>query len=135
MRIALLLLFLILVGCQYDPHAHLLTTAKPLRKDVIGVYVVDRFDLPPELAGKSEEIVVELRADGSFSATNVPPWRLDLPKTGFSDTLISGTGQWEIAKMGQLDPGAHTIWGVYLRNGPKRTSPVSPGEDPLKGLM
>src|SRR6266545_5092814 len=69
-----LLILLSFLGCQYDPHAHLLTIAKPSHKDLIGVYVVDRFDLPQiELAGRSAEITVELRADGTFLATNVPP--------------------------------------------------------------
>ena len=134
-RLTLLVLCVALGGCQYDPHAHLLTLTEPKPQEVVGTYIVDRFDFPPELAGESADITVELRVDGSFSATNVPPWQLELPGTGFSKTLLSGTGKWVIAKMGQLDPGAHPIYGIYLRNGPPRTSPAPPGEDPLKGLM
>lgn len=103
-------------GCQYDPHAHLLTTTEPAREDVVGVYVVDRFELPPELTGKSAEVVVEFRSDGTFLATNVPPRELDTPKPDFFESLLHGTGNWEIDKMGTLDPGARPIWGVYLRD-------------------
>lgn len=136
MRFAILLLFLAFAGCQYDPHAHLLTTNEPSREDVVGVYILDRFDMPPELAGKSTEIVVELRADGTFSATNVPPWELDTPKPSFFESLLSGTGHWEIGKMGQLDPGAHTIWGVYLRDPANKMMPAYfTGEKPPYGLI
>ena len=134
-RLPLLVVSLGLVSCQYDPHAHLLTTKEPLREAIVGTYVVDRFELTPELSGKSAAIVIELRENGTFSAKNVPPWQGDLPQPDFFDTLITGTGQWEMKTMGLLQPGNLPIYGVYLRNGPKMTSPTPPGKDPFEGLM
>lgn len=131
----LLLLFFVMIGCQYDPHAHLLTLEEPSREDVIGTYVVDYFSLPSELAGKSCEITVELRADGSFSASNIPPWRGDIPDAGFFNSLLNGTGRWEIDKMGTLNPREHTIWGIYLRNDTKKPSTAPDVEDDLNRLM
>jgi hypothetical protein len=62
-----------LAGCQYDPHAHLDSTSEPKTEDVVGTYVLDYFDLPLETGSARPAVVVELRADGTFTATNVPP--------------------------------------------------------------
>ena len=119
----LLLCTLLITACQYDPHANLLTITKPNRDDIVGTYVTDRLDMPPGLT-RTVDITVELHADGTFTATNVPPWKLDDPKDDFFSTLLSGTGRWELATMGQLDPGAHPLWGVYLRDGANRMAPA-----------
>lgn len=135
-RLGSLLITAAFVGCQHDPNAHLLTTAEPSRQDVVGVYVLDDFSMPSELSGKSAEIVVEIRPDGTFSATNVPPWELDTPKTDFFESLLSGTGRWEIGRMGTLDPGGHTIWGVYLRDPANKMHPANfTGKKAPYGLM
>jgi hypothetical protein len=71
----ILLLVLVLAGCQYDPHAHLYTTDKPETTNVVGSYVLASQSLTPgglaALHGKT--CSVELRADGTFIASNVPP--------------------------------------------------------------
>jgi hypothetical protein len=59
-------------------------------------------------------VSIELRADGTFSATNVPPWDEDVDE-GFVAALVSGEGRWEKNPMGILDPGERTIWGVALK--------------------
>jgi hypothetical protein len=113
----LLLIFtsLFLVGCQYDPHAHLYTTSEPANENIVGTYVLEDFHLP-QVAGEARpQVVVELHADGTFAATNVPPWTLEGPGTNFFATLVTGTGKWEKSTLGMLDPGQKKIWGVYLR--------------------
>jgi len=110
--IAVLLVF---AGCQYDPHGHLLTTIEPDSEDIVGTYVLDRCDLPNGVAIKKIGIKVELRADGTFTATNIPPWTLGQPGADFFSELVSGEGKWEKAVMGTLDPGSKKIWGIYLR--------------------
>ena len=133
----MLLCSLALEACRYAPHAHLLTITEPSRENVIGVYVADRFDLPPELVGKTAEITVELHRDGTFTATNVPPRSLYTPKPGFFESLLNREGdRWEIGTMGTLDPGAHPIWGVYLHDEFNRLMPASfTGQSPPYGLV
>jgi hypothetical protein len=114
-----LTLLLVVTGCQYDPHAHLYTTDKPEATNVVGSYVLTSQSLTSgglaTLRGKTCSI--ELRADGTFIATNVPPWRDGFPPTNFFDTLISGSGTWRIDSVGSVDDGRKplkTHWGVYL---------------------
>jgi len=112
------------------------TLTEPKPTDLVGVYVVDRFDLPPEVGTRYVDITLELHADGTFTATNVPPWVLDGPTENFFSTLISGSGKWEIATMGQLDPGAHPIWGVFLRDPANKMHPAEcTGDQAPYGLM
>src|SRR5262245_16140754 len=106
---------LALTGCQYDPHANLYTTTEPKTADVVGTYILDAFHLPPEVGSARPVVVVELHADGTFAATNVPPWQLGTPGTNFFTSLVSGTGKWEKSTLGTLDPGQKRIWGAYLR--------------------
>lgn len=110
-----LLMFLV-VGCQYDPNAHLLSDDKPTIEDLVGVYVKDRILIPAGSGAEPEEIIVELRGDGSFIATNVPPWTLGQPEPDFYSSFVSDTGHWVINRLGTRDPGGHPIWGVYLRD-------------------
>jgi len=113
------MLFLVLNGCQYDPYAHLYTTDKPETTNVVGSYVLTSQTLIPggltALRGRTGSI--ELRADGTFIATNVPPRQDGFPPTNFLDPLISGSGTWRIGSVGSVDDGRRplkTHWGVYL---------------------
>src|SRR5262245_42205044 len=108
MRTSLFLTLLLLVtGCQYDPHAHLYTTDKPEITNVVGSYVLTTQTVTSgglaALRGKTCSI--ELRADGTFIATNVPPWQDGFPPTNFFDTLISGSGTWRVGSVGSVDDG------------------------------
>ena len=114
-----LMLFLVLNGCQYDPHAHLYTTDKPETTNVVGSYVLTSQTLTPGglTALRGRTCSLELRADGTFIATNVPPWQEGFPPTNFFDTLISGSGTWRIDSVGSVDDGRKPLkihWGVYL---------------------
>jgi hypothetical protein len=123
-------------GCQYDPHAHLLATSKPLAKHIPGTYVVDRIYLPERTANKKLDMKVEIREDGTFTATNIPPWNLDEPDKDFLSVLQSGQGKWEISEMGTLDPGSHQLWGIYFRTNDNRFHPANfTGNKPPYGLI
>lgn len=137
MRTLLLILAsLALVGCQYDPHANLYTTSEPKSDDVVGTYVLDTFHLPPQVGSAPQDVVVELHADGTFAATNVPPWMLEDPGTNFFRSLLTGSGKWEKATLGTLDPGQKRIWGVYLRTPDNRFEPANfTGDMPPYGLI
>ncbi len=132
----LILAALVLNGCQYDPHAHLYTTSEPKTQDVVGTYILDLFHLPPEAGSAHPDVVVELRADGTFAATNVPPWAIEAPSTNFFASLISGTGQWQKDILGTLDPGRKHIWGVRLQTSNSRFHPANlTGDKPPYGLI
>jgi len=123
-------------GCQYDPHANLLTTEEPRTEDVIGTYILDRFDLPNSLTPKTTSIKVELRGDGTFTATNVPLWKLGDPDHDFVSTFRSGDGKWEKRIMGTLDPGSKKIWGIDLRTRDTQFYPADfTGDKPPYGLI
>ncbi|MEW6305009.1 MAG: hypothetical protein AB1705_16155 [Verrucomicrobiota bacterium] len=127
---------LLLAGCQYDPHAHLYTTGEPKTEDVVGTYTLERWHLPPEVGNARPDVTVELRVDGTFAATNVPHWELEMPGTNFFASLLSGTGTWEKATLGTLDPGSKRIWGVHLRSPDHRFHPANfSGDKPPYGLI
>ena len=142
MRILLLLAFLLLAqGCQYDPHAHLYTTEKPHTTNVVGRYALTRQTLTPgglaALQGRS--CTIELRADGTFFATNVPPSQPSFPPTNFFTTLVSGSGTWRIDSVGSVDDGRKplkTHWGIYLESDAGKMQPPGlTGPKPPYGLI
>ena len=134
--LSLILVSLALVGCQFDPHAHLLTTSEPKAEDIVGTYVLHAFHLPPEVGNSRPDVLVELHADGTFAATNVPPWELCTPSARFFASLISTTGKWEKVTLGILDPGQRDIWGVRLHTPGSNIHPAFfTGDQPPYGLM
>lgn len=132
---------LLLAGCQYDPFASRYATKKPDAEDVAGRYELVKQTVKTQgpVALEGRPCFVELRADGTFTATNVPPWTLDTPGTDFFQSLISGTGTWRIAKVGLLDNGlgkTKTIWGVYLDSKQAKFMPANlTGNKPPHGLI
>lgn len=126
---------LALVGCG-DPHAGLYTTTEPKAGDVVGTYVADAFHLPPEVGVARPVVQLELRADGTFAAINLPPSNVETPGPDFLKSLSSGTGKWEKDTMGTLDPGHKRIWGVHLRTPDNRFQSANfTGDKPPYGLI
>ena len=86
-------------SCQFDPHAHRYTTAKPLHRELVGTYVLQSETIrqadSSELNGR--QCIVELKADGTFTAANVPPLNSD-PGPGFVARLRSGSGKWRVGQ-------------------------------------
>ncbi|MCY2965294.1 MAG: hypothetical protein NT069_16955 [Planctomycetota bacterium] len=123
-------------GCQHDPHSHLYSTAEPKTEDVVGTYVLDEFDLPSNAGIARPEVVVELRADGTFIATNIPSSSMDEPGKDFFNSLVSGTGNWEKVVVGTLDPGNRDMWGVSFRTPDQQfDSAHFTGSNPPHGLI
>jgi hypothetical protein len=114
-----LALMLLIQGCQYDPHAQLYTTDKPQESDVVGRYTLTSQSVTRDglAVMHGRPCVIELRVDGTFSATNVPPLLLNSPDTNFFSTLISGSGTWRLASVGSVGDGSGSVkthWGVNL---------------------
>jgi hypothetical protein len=126
----LLLLSVVLVlGCQYDPHTGRYTTAKPVAKSLAGRYVLSEQHLNSEDAAalRGRECVIDLRADGTFSAMNVPIWELGPKSDRLADRLASSHGTWRIERVGQIDGGWFGVkdhWGVYFDSSPTMLEPV-----------
>jgi hypothetical protein len=144
----MLIMLLLTAGCEYDPNAESLTITEPDERDLVGVYEIDKIRLPAELADLKLDTRLELKANGTFTARNIPPSPLGelLPTVKFPSTLTSSSGIWSKRKCGYLDPGHHTIWGIYLAdkhytianaNGP-RTEWLSvrcTGQSPPYGIL
>ncbi len=118
-RLSPLAAALVLNGCQYDPYAHTYTTDKPEAGAVVGRYVLQDQTLVPggasAMRGRPCEVV--LAADGTFTATNVPPFDFSAPPISSLDELASGSGRWEVESVGSIDSGLggrKTHWGVRL---------------------
>lgn len=108
-------------GCQYDPHAHLYTTQEPRPQDLVGRYKLKQQTVTTDglSAFGGRLSMVELVADGSFVATNVPSRTLaHAPQKdgNIFATLLNGSGRWRIGAVGGVDNGLgeRTHWGVYL---------------------
>ena len=130
MRSVLLLALMVLIqGCQYDPHAQLYTTDKPKESDVVGIYTLTSQSVTRDglAAMHGRPCIIELRADGTFSATNVPPLLLNSPDTNFFSTLASGSGTWHFDSVGSIGNGAGAVkthWGISLDSAVVRFQPV-----------
>lgn len=140
-RLVPFLMLVLLLGCQYDPHAHLYTTEKPQTADVAGRYALENQTVTRDgiAALQGQPCVIELRTDGRFTATNVPPWELGSPGTNFFSTLLSGSGTWRIDSVGSVDDGGRplkTHWGVYLDSDTTKIMPAGlTGQTPPYGLI
>ena len=131
MRIVLLFAFMVLIqGCQYDPHAQLYTTDKPKESDVVSLYTLTSQSVTRDglAVMQGHPCFIELRADGTFIATNVPPLMLGhSPDANFFSTLISGSGTWHFADVGGVGDGSGTVkthWGVDMDSAAAHFMPV-----------
>jgi hypothetical protein len=99
------------VGCEHDPHAHLYTTEKPGRPEVVGTYtLVSETMLKSDLADlRGQTCSVQLKADGTFEASKIPPGDIDFPGPGFFGTFRSVSGTWRIDAVGAIDNGWRTL--------------------------
>jgi hypothetical protein len=131
-------------SCQYDRYAHLYTTQKPRPEDLVGRYKLKQQTVTSDglsaLAGRLS--VVELVADGSFLAFNVPP-KASLTLAPEVDgsifaKLLNGSGRWRIGAVGGVDNGLgeRTHWGVYFDSTTSDIEPVGlTGARPPYGLI
>lgn len=140
LALCLVLMFLA-AGCQDDPYARLCTTEKPQTNDVVGRYTLkdQTIVLGGAEAMKGRPCVVELAADGTFTATNVPPFSPGSPPINSLKLLVSGSGTWRLESVGAVDDGSgqlKTHWGVRLDSvAPKLDAPGLTSNQPPYGLI
>ncbi|MDA0657688.1 MAG: hypothetical protein O2931_03500 [Planctomycetota bacterium] len=109
------------VGCQYDPYAHLFTTAEPNQDDVAGSYLLTQQTIIPGGLGafSGQQCLLELRADGTFGATNYPTWTEEFsPNEVQLVACISAAGRWSCDTVGSVSDGttSQSVWGVCFSN-------------------
>jgi hypothetical protein len=82
---------------------------------------------------------VQLAADGTFTATNVPPFVFAAPPISSLTALVSGSGTWQLGGVGGVDNGwgkHKTHWGVHLKSqGARLESLGFSGDKPPYGLI
>jgi hypothetical protein len=109
-------------GCQYNPHAHLMTNQKPTAANVAGYYVYDRDTLPgnnPNFA-TVRTCSIQLNADGTYTAVHVASSDQSVSNDPNAlKTLYDGTGIWSVDTCGSVDDGLGNLknaWGVTLKD-------------------
>jgi hypothetical protein len=127
MRVLLFVAFLALLqGCgpSYEPQ---FTMAQPQASNVVGCYT---------LKWKS---VLNLAADGTFTATNVPPFVLPAPGSSTLSCLVTGSGTWrveEIPPVRKAESSPQSRWGIALDSqGTAIRSPALIGNPPYALLF
>jgi hypothetical protein len=105
-------------GCQYDPHAHCYTTTRPQAADVVGRYKLTSQTVTTGglsvLHGKPCDI--ELRADGTFTAVNLPTDTHGSPGTDCFSTLVTGSGNWRIDVVSHGASYETEHWGIEFES-------------------
>lgn len=124
-------------SCQFDPYAGDLTTVKPKREDVIGVYQFKEqtvSDAPIDKFGQNATIV--LKPDGTYQANNIP--NVFGGPGAESHKHISAKGNWKIEEIGAVDNGQGTKseWGIILTSIDESLTNISfTGDKAPYGLM
>lgn len=130
-----------LYGCMDDPYAPLCTTEKPQASRVVGRYTLKEQTITSGgvSALQGRLCVVDLAADGTFTATNIPPLITEGPPIRSLKSLVSGSGTWRLDQVGSVDNGSgqfKTHWGVRLDSPTARLqAPGLMGNQPPYGLI
>lgn len=139
-----LLVFFIVVlitGCQYDPYAHLFTTAQPKREDVMGSYVLTQQTITQGALSflQDRQCLLDLESDGSFTLTDYPTWTEPFsPTNGQFLAVISTTGRWSCDTVGTVSDGrrSQSHWGIrFVDTNSKIESLALTGKAPPYGLI
>jgi hypothetical protein len=104
MRSVFIALLVIVSGCQGDPNVDFYTTAKPAKDDVVGRYVVTSQTVRPGGLALlwNRPGSIELRDDGTFTATNVPSRDSDAGDEEFFGRLVTCSGAWQLDVIGSI---------------------------------
>jgi hypothetical protein len=128
-------------SCQFDPYTDFYTTAKPVREDLVGRYRLTSQTVTADGLSAFEErpCEVELRNDGSFTATNVPEWKHDSAGDDFFAQLRGDSGTWSVDSVGSIangDQPPKTHWGIILDSKSEERAPFGlTGSKPPFGLI
>jgi hypothetical protein len=111
---------ILLQGCQYAPYAHTFTTQQPQTNAVVGRYVLkDQTVASGGLSAmQGRPCIVELTVDGTFTATNIPPFVFGAPPISSLSSLVSGSGTWRLDSVGSVDSGSGKLktYGAFIWN-------------------
>jgi hypothetical protein len=106
-RLAPILLLLLSACGSDDPFVAEYVTTRPDESVLPGVYVFKwqtlTDDDPPAFNGA--RIAITLRADGTFSADNLPLWRETAPAQHELERLANLSGNWKLAAFGVVADG------------------------------
>ena len=101
------MLWLVIPGCQGDPYVDWSTTTEPKMADVAGRYLLTNQTV--QTGGLSvlegNPSIIELRGDGTFTATHVPARESDPESDQFFSTQVSASGTWKIDVVGSIANG------------------------------
>jgi hypothetical protein len=114
-RAEMVIACIILAGCQRSPFADQYTTSRPREEDVTGQYVFSRDTVTWGKSAAIKNCRIELRADRTFIATNVP--RAEFPGRGsdYLGDLINASGTWRIDNVGGGEDWRGKVvthWGI-----------------------
>ena len=97
------------------PPPELYVVTQPKLEDVAGVYHLNRQTITPDglavLEGRSCQL--DLRPDGTFTATNYPQWAPDTNPVPQIAGFISTTGRWRCDTV-NINYNGHECWGVVF---------------------
>ena len=111
--LCIILVSVLLAGCQYDPYADQFVTTQPKQDDVAGNYLLTQQTITTNglsvLQGRQCQL--DLLANNSFSVTNYPSWT-----NGQLASFISTTGKWSCNVVGTVSGtnGGLGNWGVVF---------------------
>jgi hypothetical protein len=102
------------------------TTKKPDAAEVVGRYTLTSQTVSTGglsvLQGRTCSI--ELRRNGTFSATNAPPDVLGSPGMDFFSTLLTVSGTWRIDVVAHGASCETTFWGICFDSAPANVHPA-----------
>lgn len=142
-----LLALLVFSACQYDPHAHTYTTAKPSVGDIVGEYELSQIYMDGYAPGIRDRVrmlpsppTVHIHPDGRFTASSFP-YFLET-RQGFEyrfEDFRSLDTTWEQAVVGSIGDGSAKIThhqGIRLIGLPAfLNSPGFTGTKKVEGLI
>ena len=115
----LALLFLFSLSCCFCPFSGLrYPEERPITSDVVGTYRLTDQTLTRQGVDVLEGALceIELRADGTFLATNFPLWMEVRPVEYELDELTHLEGRWDLRQVGSISHnwGLKPIWGIHF---------------------
>jgi len=138
---------LLISGCQYDPHAHTYTTAKPSVEDIAGEYELANIYMETYAPGIREKVqklhspsTIHIYADGRITASNFPYFTETRQgfEYRFKDFRALDT-TWEQTVVGGIGDGSGNIkdhQGIHLADLPVYLgSPGFTGTKKVDGLI
>lgn len=117
--------FLLIIGCQYNPYAHLYLTEKPTQESIVGTYQFDFQTLSDKIDGeklKQRNSRIVLHSDQTYQIHKLPNFKeIDVLNYTY-DQSVSLSGTWYLETIGSVSNGgdhSEKYWGVILVSAPE----------------